>query len=544
LERHDMEPFNSQKPVFTEEAPHMPVAGDYPTKAQLSKAQAQYVTDKLGYDKRYSDYRSDLDKWQKRQDTSAGALKSYQESPLGQAAAVAKPTMALPGALAGGWEAHRAGDVMWGLGKGQPAEAGFLRRAGIGLPTAFLGAKSWELADKYDQAAEDESLTPAERDYNKATANFFRGAAAANLGYTGINSMRGIGRAPAGPAPVAELPPETPPPPEQTPIGKSGDPHSAVTNEIAKRLSLPVKGTKKEIYTPIEPGLRKANEEQLRTLAKDIHAYDPAALEGVTPDAPLGKVRTAVINFARKVGTKPGNLAGLGILGGLAAESWPTRAEAAKPTDLPAREELAAGLGRGWEAAKALPGQLLSGIPGSLRENTPGMQSGELGLTPEEFQLREDARTARAANFAAAQHAHEQENMANVARAYPEPKPEEVPPALRNYAGEGQGFAKGGAVVHSPQLKAISAKLSAMQHELQRALTGAVRRAEGLQGKKGADRHHAKVSQEKDGLIEDIWALHALSQKIMGGTLTVHPTISKRDLIGLARKHDHNTKAA
>jgi hypothetical protein len=429
------------------------------------------------------------------------------------------------------------------------------------LAEAALGP----IVDAIAHRAQGDNPTARGQDVTSAVGNFGLGEAAGALTGGVYQAYGSSGQnVPGSVPPPSELPPEAPPP---QPIGKSGDPHTSAVNEIARRLDLPVEKAKRDTYAPIEPALRKADERQIRRIAEDIHAYDPAALEGVAPSASLGKVRTAVVNFARKVGTKGATLAGLGLLGGLAAEAWPTRAEAAKPTDFPTRAEVAAGLSRGWEAAKALPGQLVRGVPENFLKNTPGIQGGDLGLSPEEFQLSEDAKAAHAANLAAAKEARYQKYRASI----PPRDPGEVPEALRHYIEAGprpakgsehppikeeemfpgmaqkppaEPYASGGKVSPPAHARAMNAKLSAMQHELQRALSVAVKRLEGLDGKKGAKRAAGKVHQEKEDLIEDIWGLHELAQKIVGGKLSIHPQISKKELIGLAREHASSSSSS
>ena len=108
---------------------------------------------------------------------------------------------------------------------------------------------------------------------------------------------------------------------------------------------------------------------------------------------------------------------------------------------------------------------------------------------------------------------------------------ESVPPAVRQ-------FASGGGVKKNASLHALKTKLSAMQQELQNALSTAVKHAGNLSNKKGASRQAEKVHSTRDNIISDIWALHNLSKKVISGQVRVHHNISKKEMIALARQHD------
>ena len=160
-------------------------------------------------------------------------------------------------------------------------------------------------------------------------------------------------------------------------------------------------------------------------------------------------------------------------------------------------------------------------------------------------QYAEDAKAVRNLEHAKAE---DRRQRAELFAQHPELAPPKERPPIKEeemFPGMAQKppaepYAGGGKVSPPAHARAMNTKLSAMQHELQRALSVAVKRLEKLEGKKGADRAAGKFHQEKENLIEDIWSLHELSQKIVGGKLPVHPQISKKELIGLARQHASN----
>jgi hypothetical protein len=244
-----------------------------------------------------------------------------------------------------------------------------------------------------------------------------------------------------------------------------------------------------------------------------------------------------------------------------------------------ATERIAGAVSRG---AKAIPGAVadyVSSLPEQFKENTPGFQQDMLP-SPEQREAIESARNLAAAEaedrrqvaemHAAQKRAAPREfakpfsedelagmspSAQRIARGFPKvglDQPRQVQANdrldLENQMDSGPppAFASGGKVTPEAHMRAVRTTLSAMQHELQRALSGAMKQLEGLGGRKNAQNQTARVKAHHDGLIEDIWALHELSKKIMEGKLQVHPRISKEELIDMARhgSRTSNTQAA
>lgn len=518
------------------------------------------------YQTRHTDWQAKLNPLM-GQATTAGAsdlaqseaLKNYLSSGEHRAWELGSTGSLLGGVFGGRGLAAMSGVAPPGAGRG-------VRGAKMIVPTLealLAGGKGYE-----QYATRPEQVTDP-RGYDLHNWGTATGLGLASGAFTGgiSNALANPGK---GVTATPELPPEVPPSPQ--PIGKKGDPHSAVVNEIATRLGVPTEKAKKETYAAVSPRLLKADEPTLRKLAEDIHAYSPEALSGVKPDAPLGKLRTAVINYARKVGTSPGVLKGLGILaplGALAVEgasTSPVKAEnyGYKPGEDTLLPALSPGERALWgatnasdqllAAAKEHPEYLVPYLGGAAAardiaqgieahpawENTPPLTLKNAASVGRQY--AEDAKAVRNLEHAKAE---DQRQRAELFAQHPElAPPRERPPIKEEEMFPGmvqkppaEPYAMGGKVSSPAHARAMNAKLSAMQHELQRALSVAVKRLEKLGSKKGADRAAGKLHREKEDLIEDIWGLHELAQKIVGGKLLMHPNISKKELIGLARQH-------
>lgn len=534
------------------------------------------------YQSRHKDWQAKIDPLM-GQATTAGAsnlaqsdaLKNYLSSGEHRAWEVGSTGSLLGGVFGGRGLAAMSGVAPPGAGPGTRAAKAIVPT----LEALLAGGKGYEqYATRPDQATDP-------RGYDLHNWGTALGLGLGSGAFTGgisnaLANPKGATVASSEPGP--ELPPAPPPP---QPIGKKGDSHSAVVNEIAARLSVPVQDTKTKTYAAVSPRLLKADEPTLRKLAGDIHATSPEALGGVKPDAPLGKLRTAVINYARKVGTNPGALKGLGILaplGALAVEgasTSPVKAEnygyrPGEDTLLPALSPAERAL---WgatsasnqilQSAKEHPEYLMPYVGGAATardiaqgveahpawKNTPPLTL--KNATAVGKQYAEDTQAVHNLEHAKAE---DQRQRAELFAQRPELAPPRERPPIKEeemFPGMAQKpppdpyaphepFARGGKVSPPGHARAINAKLSAMQHELQRALTTAVKRLEGLDGKKGAERAAGKIHQEKKYLIEDIWGLHELAQKIVGGKLSIHPQISKKELIGLAREHASSSSSS
>ena len=561
--------------------PHKPSQSEFKTVGRGGRElvdQGAYTRALDDYNKvLWPNYQSRHKDWQAKIDPLMGQATTAGASNLAQ-------SEALKNYLSSGehraWEVGSTGSLLGGVfggrglaamsGVAPPGAGGWTRGAKTIVPTLealLAGGKGYEqYATRPDQAADP-------RGYDLHNWGTALGLGLGSGALTG-----GISNALANPKGATTsggvTGPEAPPAPPPQPIGKKGDSHSAVVNEIATRLGVPPekKAAKKDTYAAVNPRLLKADEPTLRKLAEDIHATSPEALGGVKPDAPLGKLRTAVINYARKVGTTPGSLKGLGIAAPLAAlalegaSTSPVKAEnyGYKPgedTLLPALSPAERALWGATSAsnqilgaAKEHPEYLVPYLGGAATardiaqgveahpawKNTPPLTLKNAQAVGQQY--AEDTQAVRNLEHAKAE---DRRQRAELFAQRPELAPPGERPPIREeemFPGMAQKppaepYASGGKVSSPGHARAMNAKLSAMQHELQRALSIAVKRLEGLDGKKGADRASGKIHQEKEHLIEDIWGLHELAQKIVGGKLSIHPKISKKELIGLARQH-------
>ena len=443
------------------------------------------------------------------------------------------------------------------------------------LAEAALGP----IVDAIAHRAQGDNPTARGQDVTSAVGNFGLGEAAGAL-TGGIYQAYGSSgqKVPGSVSPPPELPPVAPPP---QPIGQKGDRNSAVVSEIAKRLSLSAKGSKKDVSAKVNPALLKANEDKIRELAAAIHAASPEAMGGVNPDGPYGKVRSKVIEIAKQAAASPNSvLKGLGIAAPLlgaaalaAGSTSPVKAEnyGYKPgedTLLPALSPAERALWGATSAsnqilgaAKEHPEYLVPylGEAAAARDVAKGVEAHPAWEHTPPLTLKnakavgqqyaEDAQAVRNLEHAKAE---DQRQRAELFAQRPELAPPRERPPIKEetmFPGMAQKppaepYASGGKVSSPAHSRAMNAKLSAMQHELQRALTTAVKRLEGLDGKKGAERAAGKIHQEKEDLIEDIWGLHELAQKIVGGKLSIHPQISKKELIGLARQHASSSSSS
>jgi hypothetical protein len=101
-----------------------------------------------------------------------------------------------------------------------------------------------------------------------------------------------------------------------------------------------------------------------------------------------------------------------------------------------------------------------------------------------------------------------------------------------------------GGAVNNVHMRGIKTRLIAMQKELHGALSRTSKHLSDLQSRKGADGASKSKEKSQKELIEDIWSLHELSKKIMGGKLSIHPSTSKEELINIARKQQNSSSQA
>jgi hypothetical protein len=491
--------------------------------------------------------------------TEWGSRQNYAHSLLGQIAAPASYFGEVPGAFAGAATTPRG--TVAPMGTTMTGRAAtllpYLVRAGIPALTA---------AGAY-MASEDPHHTQAERDAFRGAATTLAGVSTYPLVHGIHNAYSTIGRPVEGTAsPEGGTLAEVPPTPSEPPINVKGMNTKKAAEEIVRRLGATPAPTLPEnrslilgAYSNANPEVKAAlaaghpKLESLKTITEGLKApwnakfMGPLALVTGAGAALLGGTNPADALPQSPEESTPHYLArrAFPYVSAVAPELDPRTyraagelgAEAAHALREPPAPERVMPLSRMERLHNTLandPAERLA----AAREQDIAEAPGDYfpGGGPRELRQQHANTNLRQAYLEEARQREELEDQlagGSGSRVGP------LPPSSLEAA---TGFAKGGKV-GGPSLRGMELKLSAMQRELQSALSRTAKQAEAL-GRNKTTPGSEKAHGHKKDLIDDIWALHELSKKIMGGQLCLNPGISKKELIELARKHGTSAASA
>jgi hypothetical protein len=429
-----------------------------------------------------------------------------------------------------------------------------LNRASL-IPFALAAAgQGWKAGELYNQMGNPDA-DPYSEDQRKATANFLASAGVSDLVGMGIQHAlvqgeRGKERARNELLQNMKLPDTTEPkpvaPPVQTNEYKGLSPTDA-SKKILRDLGVDqadISHLRGKNVEAIPEAIKSAGDDTVRNVARgfpgvDANEPDPKALRDALKAA---STKRLMVNRALGIGAP--------IAVGIGAAAWPRPTYASDGSGRLVNEPFSAGASRALNAAKELPGEMIRGIPESLREMTPGMQSGAMGVSPEQFEAQEAAKEAAKTAAAERRDARERAIMSQLQRNFPEPRANEVPPAIRTLENAADddtaGFAKGGTV--HPKIAAMTRGLSGIQRSLdadmkrQSARIDNLERAKAKNASNGVRRALSKAHSEREDTIHDIWAVHYLAKHLSDGKIPVRLGMTKQAILALARsRYDRTT---
>jgi peptidoglycan hydrolase-like protein with peptidoglycan-binding domain len=484
-----------------------------------------------------------------RRNAADEILKKYQGSTLGQTMGAARTLAPFLG-VAGGYGDTLMARKFLGINDGSMVAGPAKRLAILGAFGVPAGV-AYSLGRYAENQGNDPNNTHFQHDLDLAAANLGYGMMGGNLTGGVMTAGKDIMKPGAfGASNEPARPPVAPPPvPRNEYKGMS-------PTEASKKLLRDLGVASEDIshlrgknVEAIPEAIKSAGDDTVRNVARgfpgvDANEPDPKALRDALKAA---STKRLMVNRALGIGAP--------IAVGIGAAAWPRPTYASDGSGRIEHEPFSASASRALSAAKELPGEMIRGIPESLREMTPGMQSGALGVTPEQFEAQEAAKEAAKAAASEQRDARERAIMSQLQARFPEPRANDVPPAIKTLenaadedarAATGQEFAKGGAV--HPKIAAMTRGLSGIQRSLdadmkrQSARIDNLERAKAKNASNGVRRALSKAHAEREDTIHDIWAVHYLAQQMNEGRLAPKLGMTKQAILALARsRYDRAT---